>query len=431
MKFPDDVQKQLLRHFKNKHREWLATSSNGEQPEVSSWPLEVNLGVPTENQALKQVEDVRAWVAAWQSWSGVGLLSWSDRRWRKLGTQRVPEKLVLSSPAEVAQWIGEADRWRRAQQRYIELLGRWSLLASKLARYFDLLADYSEVDYRRLVDMVAWIEKNPASNLYPRQLPVSGLDSKWLEGRKAVLADIVDAVQGESSGEGDFFQRCGLKAPPQLIRLRILDSNLRERVGGLGDISVPWEQLAELDFPVRNVFIVENLQTGLAFYDLPGSVVIMQLGYGVDVLGRLPWLAEGRCFYWGDIDTHGFAILNRARTYLPGLRSVLMDEDTLHRHQELWVEEKAPHSADKLPLLSDSEQALYQAIKRNSWGQNVRLEQERIAWDFAWPVLLQTRGPAPASAAGQLVPSRGSGKHFAETLGEDGEPASGHVPVFR
>jgi len=389
LKFPDNVQKELKRRFKNKHREWLEASGNPEQPEDSAWPLEVTLGIPTENQALKQVEDVRAWVAAWQSWRGVGSISWNDRRWRKLGTQRVPEKLVLASPAEVAQWIGEADRWDRSQLRYRELVGRWPRLANKLARYFDILADYSDVDYWRLVDMVAWIEKNPASNLYPRQLPVSGLDSKWLEKRKGLLADLVDAARGESSSEGDFFQRCGLKAPPQLIRLRILDDSLRQRVGGLSDISAPWEQLAELDLPVSNVFIVENLQTGLAFDDLPGSVVIMQLGYGVDVLGRLPWAARAHCIYWGDLDTHGFAILNRARGQLPELKSVLMDEATLRSHQDLWVEEKDQHAAETLPLLTDLELAVYQAIKRNVWGQNVRLEQERIAWDLAWNTLQQ------------------------------------------
>ena len=192
--------------------------------------------------------------------------------------------------------------------------------------------------------MVAWIEKNPASNLYPRQLPVSGLDSKWLEKRKGLLADLVDAVRGKSSDEGDFFIRCGLKAPPQLIRLRILDDSLRQLVGGLGDISVPWEQLAELDLLVSNVVIVENLQTGLAFEDLPGSVVIMQLGYGVDVLVRLPWVAKAHCVYWGDLDTHGFAILNRARNYLPELKSVLMDEETLRSHHDLWVPGVCQHS---------------------------------------------------------------------------------------
>jgi hypothetical protein len=388
LKFPDDVQKELKRRFKNRHREWLEASREPAQLEDSAWPLEVNLGIPTENQALKQVEDVRAWVAAWQSWNCVGSLSWSERRWRKLGTQPVPEKLLLSGPGEVAQSIGEADRWDRAQQRYRDLIGRWPQLSDKLPRYFAILADYSEADYRRLIDMVAWIEENPASNLYPRQLPVSGLDSKWLEKRKGLLADLVDNVRGKSSSEGDFggsdfYGRCGLKAPPLLIRLRILDESLRQRVGSLHDISVPWEQLAELYFPANNVFIVENLQTGLAFDDLPGSVVIMQLGYGVEVLGRLPWVAKANCVYWGDLDTHGFAILNRARSYLPELKSVLMDEATLRSHQDLWVEEKDQHAAETLPLLTDLEQAVYQAIKCNVWGQNVRLEQERIAWDFA------------------------------------------------
>ena len=54
VKFPEDVRKQLLRRFKNKHREWLAASGNGNQPQVSAWPMEINLGVPTEKQALKR-----------------------------------------------------------------------------------------------------------------------------------------------------------------------------------------------------------------------------------------------------------------------------------------------------------------------------------------------------------------------------------------
>ena len=116
---------------------------------------------------------------------------------------------------------------------------------------------------------------------------------------------------------------------------RLLDESLRRRIGGLNDISAPWEQLAELDLPVSKVFIIENLQTGLAFDDLPGSAVIMQLGYGVDVLGRLLWVAKASCVYWGDLDMHGFAILNRARSYLPELKSVLMDEATLRSHQGL------------------------------------------------------------------------------------------------
>lgn len=389
MKFPDDVEQTLKRRFKSRHRAWLKASGEPQRQEKGAWPLEIPLGIPSENQALKQIEDVRAWVVAWQSWNGAGSLCWNERRWRTLGTQPVPEKLSLSGPDEVAQWVGEIDRWDRAQQRYQALIGRWPQLDDRLSHYFAMLADYSTADYQRLVDMLSWLEKHPATRLYPRQLPVRGLNSKWFEQRKALLADLVDAVCGRATSEGDCYRRCGLKAPPQLIRMRILDNKLRQRIGGLSDIATPREQLAELDLPVDTVFIVENLQTGLSFDDMSGSIVIMQLGYGVDVLGHLPWIARAHCVYWGDLDTHGFAILSRARSYLPGLKSVLMDEVTLRSHEVLWVEEKDQHAAETLPLLSDSEQAVYQVIKHNVWGQNIRLEQERIAWDVAWKTLQQ------------------------------------------
>lgn len=382
MKLPEDVRQTLVRRFQSKHREWLIGDA-GE----SQWPLEVPLGVPTEQAALRQVDGVRAWVSAWQGWQGGGTLSWCDRRWKALGVQRLPEKLALRGPEDVAMWIGESARWERAQSRYRALIARWPVLAQQLPRYFDVLADYSEADYQRLAEMLDWIASHPNSNLYPRQLPVSGLDSKWLDGRKGLLTDLVAAIQEDSSGEVDFYQRCGLKAPPLLVRMRVLDQALRAHVGGVGDITAPVEDLAGLSWPVSHVFIVENLQTGLAMSDMPGAVVFMRLGYNVDVLARLPWLARARCIYWGDVDTHGFAILHRARSYIPELQSVLMDEETLLRHKALWVDEAAQHSAAELTLLTKDEQQLYRDLKQQRWGQNVRLEQERIDWTTAWNVL--------------------------------------------
>jgi len=382
LKLPEDVRQALVRRFQSKHREWLIGDA-GE----SLWPLEVALGAPTEQAALRQVDGVRAWVSAWQGWQGVGTLSWCDRRWKALGVQRLPEKLALRGPEDVAMWIGESARWERAQSRYRALIARWPVLAQQLPRYFDVLADYSDADYQRLTEMLDWIASHPNSNLYPRQLPVSGLDSKWLDGRKGLLTDLVAAIQEDSSSDLDFYQRCGLKAPPLLVRMRVLDQSLRAHVGGVGDITTPVDDLAGISWPVSHVFIVENLQTGLAMSDMPGAVVFMRLGYNVDVLARLPWLARARCIYWGDLDTHGFAILHRARSYIPELQSVLMDEETLLRHKALWVDEGAQHSAAELTLLTKDEQQLYRDLKQQRWGQNVRLEQERIDWTTAWNVL--------------------------------------------
>ena len=382
MKLPDDVRQFLARRFQSKHREWLIGD-----PGEGQWPLEVPLGIPTEQAALRQVDGVRAWVSAWQGWQGVGSLSWCERRWKALGVQRLPEKLALGGPEDIAMWIGESARWERAQSRYRTLTARWPVLAQPLPRYFDVLADYGDVDFRRLAEMLDWIANHPQSDLYPRQLPVSGLDSKWLDGRKGLLTDLVAAIQEDSSSELDFYQRCGLKAPPLLVRMRVLDQALRARVGGVGDITAPVEDLAGLNLPVSHVFIVENLQTGLAMSDMPGAVVFMRLGYNVDVLARFPWLACAKCIYWGDLDTHGFAILHRARSYIPELQSVLMDEDTLLRHKALGVDESAQHPATELTLLTEQEQQLYRDLKQQRWGQNVRLEQERIDWAAAWSSL--------------------------------------------
>jgi len=296
-------------------------------------------------------------------------------------------------------WIGESARWGRAQSRYRTLTFRWPVLAQPLPRYFDVLADYGDADFHRLAEMLDWIANHPQSDLYPRQLPVSGLDSKWLDGRKGLLTDLVAAIQEDSSSDLDFYQRCGLKAPPRLVRMRVLDPALRARVGGVGDITAPVEDLAGLNLPVSHGFIVENLQTGLAMSDMPGAVVFMRLGYNVDVLARFPWLGRAKCIYWGDLDTHGFAILHRARSYIPELQSVLMDEDTLLRHKALWVDEPAQHPATELTLLTEQEQQLYWNLKQQRWGQNLRLEQERIDWATAWSALQRslTQGHLPAA----------------------------------
>jgi len=60
-----------------------------------------------------------------------------------------------------------------------------------------------------------------------------------------------------------------------------------------------------------------------------------------------------------------------------------MDEAALLDHRQLWVTEKAQAAPEELFNLTADEQKLYQALKRNAFGQSVRLEQERIRWDYA------------------------------------------------
>jgi len=389
LRFPEDVRKILARRYRNQHREWLAGAG--------TWPLVTFLGCPTESEAQLRRDAVRDWVLAWRGLQSPGKLVWSERRWPALGPQSLPEKLVLDDVQNLAAWVGEEERWNRARLRYEQTVSRWPALASRLPRYFDALADYSGSDLLRLEALLAWIQDNPRSDLYPRQIPLAGMDTKWLEARAPLVADLVAALQPDDAEVSGFHQRCGLKEAPHIVRLRLLDQSLRARVGGLGDIAAPIGEVADLRLPVSRVFIVENVQTGLCFKDCPGSVVFMGLGYGVGALGRLPWLTQAECIYWGDLDTHGFAILNRVRACLPNAVSVLMDQATLMSHRSLWVEEKEQFGALALPLLTVEEQAVYQGLKQHRWGLNVRLEQERIAWNEAWRVLSSCQKSQPTA----------------------------------
>lgn len=385
MKLPADVQQLLARRFDARHRDWLVNTGA-----EAHWPLTVPLGMPTEQSAMRQVDAVREWVAQWRAWRGPGALEWADRQWRVLGAQHLPDTLTLAEPSDVAAWIGQQERWTRARFRFVGMTARWPVLAQRLPRLFSVLADYDDTDFDRLSRIVEWIIAHPRSSLYPRQLPIAGIDSKWLESRTGIIAELIQQLTGNAAVT-DFYSLCGLKRTPVQVRIRILDPALRQCTGGISDLTAPIDDLARLELPVSTVFIVENLQTGLAFEDTPGAVVFMALGYSVDLLRRIPWIARARCLYWGDIDTHGFAILHRARCAIPGLSSVLMDEETLLRFSTLWSSERSQDLAADPTMLTGPELDVYQGLRQQRYGQNVRLEQERIAWDHAWQALTEVK----------------------------------------
>ncbi len=371
------LEKQFRRHCKN----WLT----GE----GQWPLSIPLGLPTESQAEKNLAAVQRWQTQWHNWHGPAEVSWVVRHWHRLGKQRLPERILIRSAHEVAQWVGEISRWQQAEQRYQQWCERWPQLTTLLPRYFDLLADYAEQDFLRLEAVLGWFIEHPDCGLYIRQLPINGIDSKWLEKRRALITDLLYTLYGDER-EKEFYTLTGIRREPGLIRMRILDPQLRRETGGLCDISAPVEEWAAKQWRVNTVYIVENLQTGLAFGDLAGSVVIMGLGYSVNLLSVIPWLSDARCFYWGDLDSDGFAILNRARSHIPHIESLLMDEDTLMSHQALWGKEAKPVTVKRLDCLTEKEQHLYFKLANGSFEDNVRLEQERICWDYAWRCVLSS-----------------------------------------
>ncbi|WP_426514804.1 Wadjet anti-phage system protein JetD domain-containing protein [Dactylosporangium sp. McL0621] len=121
-------------------------------------------------------------------------------------------------------------------------------------------------------------------------------------------------------------------------------------------------------------------------------------GYALSTLQPLRWLTE-QLIYWGDIDTHGFAILSRLRQLFPATRSMLMDRATLLAHQTQWVREPAPASAH-LPALDDPEADLYRELVEDVLGPSIRLEQERIRFSTVRAAMNNGLPPAAGTPTG-------------------------------
>ena len=176
--------------------------------------------------------------------------------------------------------------------------------------------------------------------------------------------------------------------------LLALDPALLGWPRGLADIESPVDDLAALPLHPARVLVIENLQSGLALPPLPGTLAIVGLGYALEPLTEIDWLENASIDYWGDIDTHGLAMLARMRGRFRQTRALLMDEATLLAHRALWVEETRPHAAPALDGLTAAETALYDDLRRGRWGSGVRLEQERIAWPRVLAALKRASGGA-------------------------------------
>src|SRR5699024_9626508 len=130
---------------------------------------------------------------------------------------------------------------------------------------------------------------------------------------------------------------------------------------------------------ITRVLLIENEITYLSVPGPPEGVVMWGRGYAVNHPGSLAWLHDREVAYWGDIDSHGFAILNRLRRHLANVTSVLMDGPRLLSQAGTCVHDPRPTAA-ALTHLTPTEVDLYRGLVTGRFVERIRLEQEYVDW---------------------------------------------------
>lgn len=337
--------------------------------------MDVALRGPGPAEIGADLDAVRAWVARLEKVAGARYrLVHTTIGGRHVGRNEIPARAVVESYAQAWALLGvaaEVDRFTEVEALVADHPRVRAWVLSHPHKALGL-----EAEWPRLLAAYDWLDAQRGSGRYLREISAPGVDTKFAERHRPTLA----ALLGVSTTAIGFLTDLGLRAKPELVRLRVSP--------GLGlpapltELAVRGDELAALDLRPRTVLVCENEITYLSVPIPLDGAVLWGKGFEVDRIGRLPWLAGADVVYWGDLDTHGFAILDRLRAWLPHTRSVLMDRSTLLRHRDRWGSEPTPTAA-ALTRLTPTEHEVYDDLVADRLGERVRLEQERIDWAWA------------------------------------------------
>lgn len=346
--------------------------------------IEVPLRGPSSADLAERLDDARSWAAA------IERAADSGRRFgivpttiggRHLGRTTLPGRAVVETFDQAWRMLGVGGAMGAVAQ-FDEVLRQSAKVpaACAWALAHPLRAIEIAAEWPALLAARDWLDWSRDSGRYLREIDAPGVDTKLVERHRGVLAEML-AVPASASA---FAAALGLAIKPGFVRMRF-DPELFGMPTALTEASFRLDELTALRVPVERALIVENEISYLSVPVPQRGVVLWGKGYDASQPASLSWLERaaesGGVRYWGDIDTHGFAILNRVRRYLPSARSVMMDRETLLAHEERWGSEKAPTDA-ALPHLTEPEAALYADLVTDRYTRAVRLEQERIDWSW-------------------------------------------------
>lgn len=385
----------------------------------------VPLKPPRGNAAIQNIGHFQNFVSSWKRFSQDSMngadqkignskskgfeVVWEKRNFRSLAEQNVPTHLNILDIGSLACILG-SDEERQLQDwlskiRYIfESLSSQSYLpqsqnhqaSSYEGRYshadsdqslFQALIDHLETldsfeqnDLELLVRLLPQLQKGMGQGCYLRALPVTFVDTKFIEKNLRIIESVVTALLDRSVRNIGLMNWLDCKEKPKdWLLVKPLCQETRALLGGLPLLRLSSDTLQDFELPARNILVIENEQSCLALSDIHNTIAVSGGGKNIAWL-KAGWLADKNVGYWGDIDSEGLAILSDARSKLSSITPLMMDELTVKTFAQRMVPE--PDSVSKDPIaLTEKELALFKGLRANQYA-NKRLEQERLPMDY-------------------------------------------------
>lgn len=401
---PSQALDRLRARFELNYPKWVLQRGN--------WPLQIPLQPPSAAERRTNPVACRTWAEDWRAYEGPGTVHYANAQFLT-GIIPMPQRLDIESAAQAAL-AHPATRatWQRCSQRLPRL--QEALPRARFdTRAIKDIVELDQDEYERLFATATWLNSHPTSGFLLRQLPIEGIDTKWLEKHESLVLKMLgthesapdeptpaDAPREPVTRRGRLHERLGLRPVPQLVQVAVLDPVLRAPLGGMRHFAASVEDLNSWPESPTRVLILENKETAYALTgDYPGCVVLHGHGFHVHNYARIRWVrAASSVVYWGDIDTPGLEFLNDLRALGVPAISILMDTATLHAFRHLSTTGSTPRRT-ALPWLTAPERELLNELVEHAQlnVSGLLLEQERVPWSHA----LATLEPVLTPCAGQ------------------------------
>ncbi len=369
MKSPEQVTADIERRLQQ-------TWNNNLDSDAPDWPHTFPLGETAKadlEREFNRHQDQSLSIRKWAGRHGLGLV---DAPRLVLGTtQRIPTHVAVDGIDTAARLCGPPWTARLVRGRVRLAALREQDVAGDHARVVRYVDGYSDLDFALLCSVVDWFRRHgeTARGLTPRQVPVPGLQAKWLNSRHGLVATLAGLLD------------LGLLPPhPARIHFTYLDPDHRAAGRRWHDSASVGDAMRPAYDP-RVVIITENKDTAIGFPPVPGGIAVEGSGTGGSTPAAIGWLRDcPTIIYWGDMDADGLNILHQYRQ--PGLavRSILMDVPTYDVYAEFGTDYDVKGRLIKvsarrdLKQLTDVERDLYDRLTDPAWTGYRRVEQERI-----------------------------------------------------
>ncbi len=301
---------------------------------------------------------------------------WREHTFQKVGSQRIPDKVFIPSLESYLFITDKISEFEVFANNLNTIKLKLPILVNWVTK--DPIRITKDIDWNKIISVCNYFILNPRPNMYLRQLPIE-VHTKFISDHEALFRSLLDFIIPDAVNfEGKRFEeRYNLLFDEALIRIRYLDPKIS-----------PFKEISYLTFTRSElkhyqpscdyIFVVENKMNFLTLPFIENSISIWSGGgFSISLIQNIEWIKDKTIFYWGDLDEHGFEILNQFKTFFPKTRSILMEKSLLTQHK-IYITEGKQSKAVQLPALDSNETEVFELIRES----NIRLEQEKIPQDF-------------------------------------------------